>query len=398
MKILYISALSSERLIHQIYNKTGVNPGFAVQKFSRLLAKGFVANNVDIVAFTCPPITRDYYQNPLAMLDKEEENEIIYKYIPFLNFPILKHLSVMFYTFFYVLFWGLRNRKEKTIICDVLTVSASAGALLATKINRIQSVGVVTDIYNQMVSSSQSTFNSLVTKTANFVHDIYVTNFSKYILLTEPMTNLVNPRKRPYIVMEALCDQTIQNESIVAYSKSEPRTIVYAGGLFEKYGLKMLVEGFIKADVENVNLLLYGDGPYVDELNEVCKSHTNVIYKGIAPNEVVVEEELKASLLVNPRFSTEELTKYSFPSKNMEFMVSGTPLLTTKLPGMPKDYYPFVFLFEDETIDGYAEAITKALQLSEQELNEFGNKAKNFVLNNKSNFQQAQRVLNFINQ
>ena len=65
---------------------------------------------------------------------------------------------------------------------------------------------------------------------------------------------------------------------------------------------------------------------------------------------------------------------------------------------MPKDYYPFVFLFEDETIDGYAEAITKALQLSEQELNEFGNKAKNFVLNNKNNFQQAQRVLNFINQ
>lgn len=30
MKILYISALSSKRLINEIYQKSGKNPGFAV--------------------------------------------------------------------------------------------------------------------------------------------------------------------------------------------------------------------------------------------------------------------------------------------------------------------------------------------------------------------------------
>lgn len=396
MKILYISALSSEKLINQIFEKTGTNPGFAVQKFSRLLAKGLVANNINVTAFSTPPITRNFSSKFLFCLGRDEEDKVSYKYIPFINLPILKHLCVMFYSFFYVLFWGLSNRREKAIVCDVLNVSACMGALLATKFNRIQSVGVVTDIYNQMVSNEKSKFAAFIDYCANSVHDIYIKNFNKYILLTEAMTNLVNPKNRPYIVMEALCDSSLSKESFIPSEKANPRTVIYAGGLFEKYGLKMLVDGFIKANVENATLLLYGDGSYVEELKEVCKSHSNVVYKGIAPNEEVVEQELKATLLVNPRFSSEELTKYSFPSKNMEFMASGTPLLTTKLPGMPKEYYPFVFLFEQETVEGYANAIAKVLSHSEQELIEFGLKGREFVLKTKNNIQQGKRMCDFI--
>lgn len=83
-----------------------------------------------------------------------------------------------------------------------------------------------------------------------------------------------------------------------------------------------------------------------------------------------------ATLLVNSRFTIEEFTKYSFPSKNMEYMASGTPLLTTKLPGMPQEYYPYVFLFDEETIDGYADAISNALTHSESELFKLGVSAK----------------------
>lgn len=397
MQILYISALSSEKLIQSIYERTGNNPGFAVQKFSRLLVKGLNANGCQTIAFTNPPIVRGVMPDLFVCLGKEEEKGVKYKYIPFINLPMLKHICVMLYAFFYVLFWGLINRKEKAIICDVLNVSACMGALLATKLNRIQSVGGVTDIYGQMVSTKQSLLASLVSTLANGVHNLYIKSFSKYILLTEAMTNLINPKNHPYIVMEALCDSSLLKEQFTPSVKTQPRTVIYAGGLFEKYGLKMLVDGFIQANVENATLLLYGDGPYVEELKEVCKTHSNVEYRGVVPNEIVVAEELKASLLVNPRFSTEELTKYSFPSKNMEFMASGTPLLTTKLPGMPKEYYPYVFLFEEETVAGYAYAITKALSYSENELKDFGKKGRDFVLNKKNNIQQGKRISDFLN-
>ena len=41
----------------------------------------------------------------------------------------------------------------------------------------------------------------------------------------------------------------------------------------------------------------------------------------------------------------------------MEYMVSGTPMMTTVLPGMPEEYYPYVWLIEDETEDGAAQEL-----------------------------------------
>lgn len=392
MKILYISSLSSERVINQIYKETGNNPGYSIQKFSRLLAQGIKANGADVIALTNPPIIRNISSKFVVCMGCEEENGMIYKYIPFINLPIVKHLCVMIYAFCFVLLWGMTDRKEKAIVCDVLNVSACMGSLLATKINRIQSMGVVTDIYGMMVGRNKSKVDILVGFCANRLHNFYLTLFDKYVLLTEQMNEIVNPKSRPYIVMEALCDISIKEEKMVTRQKLYPRTVLYAGGIFEKYGLKMLVDGFIKSGVD-AQLILFGSGSYVEELKSVCSQYPCVEYRGIVANEEVVEEELKASLLVNPRFSTEEFTKYSFPSKNMEYMASGTPVLTTQLPGMPQEYYPYVYLFKEETVDGYAEAIKEILSYTEEQLTNFGVKARGFVLKNKNNVYQGRRVI-----
>ena len=396
MKILYISTSSSERLVNQIYQTTGRDPGYSMQKFNRLLLKGLLASGADVSVFSNPPITREVSRELFIKIGKEEECGIKYCYAPIVNIPIIKHLCVIIYAFFYVLFWGAKDARNKTIICDVLNVSICLGALLATKINRVQSVGIVTDIYGLMVNFIQKRFRRFIFQSAHRIHDLYVTSYDKYILLTEQMNERVNPKGHPYIVMEALCDSSLKDEGQKDVEKASPRTVLYAGGLYAKYGVKMLVEGFIKADVKDARLVLYGSGSYVEELVEVCKKHANVEFRGVAPNEEVMEEELKATLLVNPRPTDEEFTKYSFPSKNMEYMASGTPVLTTRLPGMPKEYNPFVYLFDDETVDGYADSLRNVLVHPTEELRDKGVKAKRFVLDTKNNVVQAKRVIELV--
>ena len=127
------------------------------------------------------------------------------------------------------------------------------------------------------------------------------------------------------------------------------------------------------------------------------EKNERIIYKGVASNEDVVEAELKASLLVNPRPSREEFTRYSFPSKNIEYMVSGTPLLTTPLSGMPVEYYDYVYLFAEETIEGYKATLETILNLSSVELYDKGKKARNFILTKKNNVVQAGRIIDFMN-
>lgn len=390
-RILYISALASESRITLEYNHSGKNPGFAVQKFSRLIVKGLLANNIEVRAVSNPPnlVGRKRFVRSA----NEIEDGVHYKYVPYFNVPIIKHICLFVYVFIYVLFWGMRDRRGKTIICDVLSISICMGALLASKVNGLQSIAVVTDIYGMMVGSSKTSFLSTLAAKLN---SKYISLFDKYVLLTEQMNEVVNPKGRPHIVMEALCDSSLLRETHMLVPKSHPRTVLYAGGVYERYGLKMLAEGFLKANVPDAILIYFGEGSYVEEYKALCEEHPNLEYRGVVPNEEIMREEQMATLLVNPRFTTEEFTKYSFPSKNMEYMASGTPLLTTKLPGMPKEYYPYVFLFEEETIDGYADAISEALALSESELSTLGESAKQFVLQHKNNIEQARRISNFI--
>lgn len=397
MNYLYVSALSSERLINEIHEVIASDPGFAVQKFSRLIVRGLMRNGAECKTLTTPPIT-SLFTSKLWIHNKSEvEKGIVYDYIPFLNVPVLKHLFVCIYTFLKVLKWGFRERTDKVILCDVLNVSSCLGALFATKLLRVKSVAVVTDLYGLMVNNSKSTFKRMVSKSARFVHDWYVSSFDKYIVLTEQMNEKVNPRQRPHMVMEALCDRKDDRPDLdVSIYKDSPRTVIYAGGLYEEYGLANLVDAFISANIPDSKLSIYGDGPYVMKLKKISEEYDNIEYRGVKPNSVVVEDELRATLLVNPRPTTEEFTKYSFPSKNMEYMVSGTPVLTTRLPGMPKEYYPYVFLIEDETIDGYAKALTDVLSKNAEELISFGQKAKNFVLENKNYIIQTRRIIELI--
>ena len=159
----------------------------------------------------------------------------------------------------------------------------------------------------------------------------------------------------------------------------------------------MLVESFIAVDIDNSELWLYGNGPFVDELQSYIQCDPRIRYFGVRPNQEVFEAELRATLLVNPRPTHEEFTQYSFPSKNMEYMVSGTPVLTTALPGMPKDYYPYVYIFDQgETIEGYVMVLRKILSLPDVELRKKGLMARQWVLDNKNHIGQTERIIQLV--
>lgn len=397
MRILYVSALSSRRVVDKIYATTGINPGYAIQKFSRLVVEGFQENGVHTTALSNPPITRRENGSLWVSLRSEEENGIDYKYIPFINAPLIKHFCVFTYTFFYVLFWGIGHKKEKAIVCDVLSISNCFGALLASKLNRIKSVAVVTDIYSQMIGKKPTGASAVLRKTAGLMQQWYSTSFTLYVLLTEAMNVIVNPKHRPYIVMEALCERSYDDLAESTHYKEYPATILYAGGVEEKYGLKALVNAFRKISRVDIRLVIYGHGSYVNELKNVSELDKRIEYRGIAPNEEIVKAERAATLLVNPRFTEEMFARFSFPSKNMEYMTSGTPVLTTILPGMPKEYHHYVFLFDEgENVEGYASVIERVISLPPQELEEKGKQARRFVLREKNNLIQTKRIIQLI--
>ena len=392
MKSLYVALLTSNRLINHIQKISGINPGFAGQKFNRLIIEGLMKNGIETKAFSSIPMNRSISKKLWWNEKSEVENGISYSYIPFINLPLVHHICLFFYSFFYLLFWGLSKRKEKFVLMDVLNLSICMGSLLACKITGVHCVGVVTDMPGLMVDASEKSDKKKLSFTTR-LNKSFISSFDSYVLLTEQMNPVINTKHKPYIIMEGLADSNITILPSVSSKCESEKSILYAGGLHERYGLKMLADAFMRTTNPSYKLIIYGSGPFVQELQEDAKKDSRIDFRGVAPNAEVMKAEYKATILVNPRPTTEEFTLYSFPSKNMEYMSTGTPLLTTCLPGMPKEYHQYVYLFEDETVVGFYEKINFLLSLSEEELSQKGKKAQKWILENKSNIVQTQRII-----
>lgn len=391
---LYLSVLASPSVLEEARIKNPSFSNYAVHKFNRLVVEGLCAYGVNVTSLSTFFIRSKF----LWRHRREEVHGVKYNYIPSINFGPIRHIWMLVYCFFYVLVWGMTKRRNKVILCDILNISSCMGAVVAARLLRLRRVGIMTDMPGLMVSRSNKSNAQEFFRKESIVARInksFLSGFTHYVFLTEHMNSVVNKKNRPYIVMEGLVDSEF---TIVTPKEKLPQKVVlYAGGLMERYGLKMLVDGFIKANVEDSELWIYGSGPFVRQLEQYNKDYPSVIYKGVKPNEEVIEAELIATLLVNPRPTHEEFTKYSFPSKNMEYMVSGTPLLTTALPGMPTEYYPYVFLFDEgETTMGYAQVIKRILSLSKTVLEKKGKDAREWVLQEKNNKSQTSRIIKLV--
>ena len=382
MHIVYSVTTCSDRVYKSLFSHAKQMPAFQAQKYHRLLIEGLAANAlVDVVAN--PPGNRECLRQSFLRIPEETEGGAKYHYIPAIRNPVLKAVCVAG-----GVFWKTFRlaRRDSTVVVDCLNRTAALSALLAAKARGCRCVGIITDLPDMLGGGR---FSKSV---ANFV----IRRCTNYVLLTEEMNRVVNPSGKPHVILEGHADITMKGHVPSLERKASPWVCLYAGGVSRRYGLNFLVEGFQKANIPNTRLEIYGPGDYVKELEKIAAEDSRVFYGGMLLNGEIVEKEQEATLLVNPRPTHEEYVKYSFPSKTMEYMASGTPVLTTRLPGMPREYAPHVFFIEEESADGVARALEQVFSLSDEALFARGAQAREFVLTQRNNVVQAQKILDML--
>lgn len=397
MKILYASTFIDDNYFEQIYKNSKEKPIQSIQKFNKLLNEGFSSNkSVDsITILTSPPINQKISKKLFWSYKKVEEDKTTFVYLPFINIKVIKQICLFLSSLFFMIVWSLKTTKKgSNIIYDgffpiISTVSAFIGKIFGIKVT-----GMYTDLPKFMNHNQkkQSIYKKLAKAITGIGDNISIRLCDSFIFLTEHMNTLINKENKPYIIMEGLVDGSIDiNEKIV--NKGDEKIFMYAGGLYEQYGLKTFVEAFIMANTDS-ELWLFGTGELEDYIKSIKSD--NIKFFGSKPNKEIIEYEKKATILVNPRFSNEEYTKYSFPSKNLEYMSSGTPLLTTKLPGIPSEYDDYVYYFNKEDTNGYCDKIKEMINISNKELTKRGLSAQRFVCTSKNNYVQSNRIISMI--
>jgi glycosyltransferase involved in cell wall biosynthesis len=313
-----------------------------------------------------------------------------------LNLPVVKQLWVGLGVFADALRWRAATSKRDTrvLIVDAAYVSVLPWALLALVGSGTRKLGLFADVYSYMgaVADARDTSSAKQRAVRRVIKAIYGA-FDGFILLTKQMNAVVNPKRKPHVIMEGLVDQAAMDDAEEA--RSDAPTIVYAGALRKEYGLDDLLEGFLAVERDDVRLVFYGGGPFEKDIVAASRVDGRVTFGGRVPVSEVMRIQRRAWLLANTRRIDDEFTKYSFPSKMLSYMASGTPVLTTKLPGMPDEYNEHVFLVDGQGASAVTEAVNRVLSLPLSTLDAQGTAARGFVAERKNNVFQAARVLEF---
>lgn len=316
--------------------------------------------------------------------------------IAFCNITYIKQILCSMACRHAVMPWAkLKSSNHKIILCYTSNNSFMKAIGKAKKKNpSIRAFQIIADITefaaNDNATGIKKMYNSWQIKQNNRLKKYT----DGYILLTAQMKDKLNIAK-PYIVMEGIAPK--RDDIIPAITQdNDVKTILYTGSMNKKYGILELLEAFSKIRMPDFQLVLCGLGNAESIINEYSERDSRILFLGKVPHDEVLGLQANATVLVNPRQNNEEFTKYSFPSKNLEYLSSGTPLVAYKLDGIPDEYDDYIYYVPDNDPVTLANRLTEVCEMPEEQRMAMGLKAREFVNKNKNPNIQAKRILDFI--
>jgi glycosyltransferase involved in cell wall biosynthesis len=214
-----------------------------------------------------------------------------------------------------------------------------------------------------------------------------------FVLLNCNMQYHLNLKKKPWVLVEGIYNSPPYESVIV---KQENKIVLYTGNLGERYGIKALLNAFNLIKKDNYRLWIRGNGAVKKDVLDAAKTDSRIKYFEEMPLIELQHLLQKATILVNPVPPQEEFSKYFFPSKIMNYMASGTPVLSTVTEAIPQEYYKHFFTLDNTDPTHIKQRIIETCEMSQSELNNFGKKAQQFIFNNKNPNVQAQKIYNMI--
>ncbi len=213
-----------------------------------------------------------------------------------------------------------------------------------------------------------------------------------FVVLTQQMREPLGIGHRPYVVVEGIADDCQAILEPVAHDVPV-KIIMYTGTLARKYGVLELVCEFMRIKNEAYRLYICGEGDSREEIEMLSKKDGRIKYMGQLNPVQVQKLQQKATVLVNPRRNNEVYTRYSFPSKTMEYMHSGRPVLMFRLDGIPSEYNDYLIYFDQWPGKTMCEVIVEVCERPSEQLSEIGKKAREFVCKYKNARVQGKKIL-----
>lgn len=326
------------------------------------------------------------------------EENILLDFLPFINITPLKQLSVGFSALFYLLRWGRRKQniaRKKVIYTYNISVPPGIFTLLGAKLTGSKAIVMVYDIGVPGVTVPNSFFYRI----DYWLHKKTLPLFDGLVVITDAIVNDFAP-KVPHLRIEG----GISNDLITQYQKTTATsrrnqdcfTIATAGRLDDLNGINEILEAFASINNTSFRLHIAGIGPLEGLVRDAAEKDSRIIFHGFLPFEQIIKLYVTSDLLINMRLTQRINTCYFFPSKIMEYLASGVPVVTTCPGNMAVEYGEFAYLLHNETAEALAYMLLAVASLPKEKRRERGKAAQLHMAKYKTWDVQAEKIVHFL--
>ncbi|MCT2409543.1 glycosyltransferase [Chryseobacterium antibioticum] len=285
-----------------------------------------------------------------------------------------------------------KNEVDTIVIYGMFSYFLKLTAYIKKVLPDVKICMIVPDLPHLMGADNNKPHIKLYNTYTKSVVNRNIKHIDSYIFLSKYMEDYLNTNK-PFDIIEGIYNT---NEKNITESKEVLPTIFYSGTLALRYGIERLLESFASIKNDELRLWICGAGDGEEMVKEYSKKDNRIIFKGQLDRSEILKLQRKATLLINPRDGKDEFTKYSFPSKTIEYLSSGTPTILYKLKGIPEEYYDYCYTCDSDGYEGLRDTIIEVLDISKDERDIMGERAKKFILNNKNETVQSGKIIKLI--
>ena len=314
----------------------------------------------------------------------------------FINLPVIKHFSRAYTT--YAELNKIIKKKGERNIC-IITYDLHFGISLAVsriakKYPDVKTCLIMPDFPVAVLMASSGGNIKTKDRLMACLKAQFISAYKSYVLITEHMADIINADKK-YVVVEGIFNNHLPPLNPKTDNK---KVVLYTGQLNPVYGMDNLINAFLEIipNHSDYELWLCGSGPMVERIKELQKTYPQIKYYGYCNADEIRKYQSQATVLINPRQNTGEYTKYSFPSKTMEYLASGRPMIGYKLDGIPSEYYEHICCVENNSVEALRDKIIEICSLPDEEREAIGRESRRFILSKKNPKEQCASIVQML--
>lgn len=273
---------------------------------------------------------------------------------------------------------------DAIIITDTINPTCLKLANILKKHFNLPVIGTVTDSPSNISGTGRSYTLFLLKESEGL---------NGFISLTEDLNFMYNQYGKPFYIFEGIVEDSIEKKP-TEYGNY----FFFGGALMSKYGIYNLIEAFKKLNRNDINLIICGHHCDNKTFTEAIKGHENIKYLRLLPVDKVTNLEANAIACINPRPYTEDLDRYSIPSKTLEYLSSGSITISVRNSKLQPIFMDSAIWADSHSADDLYKCMKKVLSMTDNERQIMARNAKEKTTEHYSLSSVNNKLIGFLSQ